>query len=190
MARTAIQIRVKGILSFPALIEPKAISSEGDSGKKRYSTQVLIAKSDKGFPKTAGIFMQDGVEYNEGREARGKDVDPRLNDYIILSVNTGENYAPTVLNPHRNPATQADVWSGQVAWVAFSVYSYKEPKVGIAAGLNGVLLTGNVGALGRLDGKPDAAQLFGDISDDELAPAELAQETTAPVGAGEGEFSV
>ena len=168
------QFKVKGILSFPHLFQPRAVK-QGDEPK--YSCSVLIAKTDpqlaqvqqiieaekangfpSGFPPKGKVCLKDGaVEYPQ---------DPRMHSYMIISGTAKADQKPVVVDAGMQPVMDpAAVYPGAEAWVQFNTFVYNmDTSKGVGAGLNGVMLTGLEGALGRLDNRPTAEQMFADVA--------------------------
>ena len=184
--------KVKGILSYPHLFQPRSVQ-EGDAPK--YGVSVLIADTDpqlqailqlqeqekangfpSGFPATGKVFCKPSVD-NPG--------------YHVISGNANADQKPHVVDASLGPVMDpAQVYAGAVAWVQFNTFVYNKPvNKGVSAGLNGVMLTGEEGALGRLDGRPTVENMFGDIAGGGVptapapAPAPAAPAPAAPAPA-------
>lgn len=189
-----MQITIKGILSFPHLFTPRAIE-QGQEPK--YSCSVLIPKND---PQVAQIQQAIDTEKQNGfpsgfpangklclvdcalPKSNGEPNDPKLANYYELRATSGADQKPHVVDMNTQPVMDpGKVFAGAVAWVAINTYSYNKPtSKGVTAGLNGVMLTGEEGALGRLDNKPSAEQLFAGIAG---GAAPVQQAAPAPVSA-------
>lgn len=168
------QFKVKGILSFPHLFQPRAVK-QGDEPK--YSCSVLILKTDpqlaqvqqiieaekangfpSGFPPKGKVCLKDGaVEYPQ---------DSRMHNYMIISGTAKADQKPVVVDAGMQPVMDpATVYPGAEAWVQLNTFVYNmDTSKGVGAGLNGVMLTGLEGALGRLDNRPTAEQMFADVA--------------------------
>ena len=178
--------KVKGILSFPNLFQPRAVQ-QGDDPK--YGVTVLIADNDpqlatilalqeqekqngfpSGFPDTGKVFCKPS------KDAPG---------YHQISGGAKVDQKPHLVGPDLQPIMdQSQVYAGAVAWVQFNTFTYNQPvNKGVSAGLNGVMITGEEGALGRLDGKPTVENMFGDVAGGAapVAPAPVAPAPVAPV---------
>ena len=188
------QFKVKGILSFPHLFQPRAVK-QGDDPK--YSCSVLILKTDpqlaqvqqiieaekangfpSGFPPKGKVCLKDGaVEYPQ---------DPRLHNYMIINGSAKADQKPVVVDAGMQPVMDpATVYPGAEAWVQFNTFVYNmDTSKGVGAGLNGVMLTGLEGALGRLDNRPTAEQMFADVAGGgttaPMAPPAAPQTPVAP----------
>lgn len=186
-------IKVKGILSYPHLFTARSVQP-GDDPK--FSTSVLVRKDDpqmtailqvletekangwpNGFPANGKTFIRDcAVQFPE---------DPRLANYWAISGNAAADSRPHVVDAHLNPIMdQSQVYAGVIAWVQFNTFVYNMPvNKGVGAGLNGVMVTGVEGELGRLDGKPTVEAMFGDVAGDATATTAPAAAPAAPVPA-------
>lgn len=186
----ATQIKLKGILSYPHLFTPRVVS-QGDDPK--YSTSVLIRKDDPQLAQIQAIVDQEKANtFPSGFPAAGKCClkdcavvdgykdDPRLHNYMVVNANNADK--PQVvdmgtLGPLMDPAM---IYAGCVAWISIGIQGYNKPvNKGVGAYVNGVMPTGEEGELGRIDGRPTAAQMFGDVSGGQ-APAPVAPVAPAP----------
>lgn len=169
-----MQFKVKGILSYPHLFTPRSVNP-GDEPK--FSASILIRKDDpqvqqiqqiidtekangwpNGFPHNGKQFMKDGAVQHPDR--------PEMHNYMIISANAKADSKPHVVDAQMNPVmNQADAYAGAIAWAAFNSFIYNQAvNKGVGCGLNGIMLTGEEGELGRLDGKPTVEGMFGDIA--------------------------
>ncbi len=164
------QVKVKAILSFPHLFQPRAIQ-QGDDPK--YSCSGLIRKDDpalgavqqaietekqngfpSGFPGNGKVCLQDGaVKYPD---------DTRMHGFMILTSTAKADQKPPVVDANLQPVMDpALAYPGAVAWMVVNTFSYSQPtSKGVSCGLNGIMLTGEEGELGRLDNKPTVEQMF------------------------------
>lgn len=169
-----MQFKVKGILSYPHLFTPRSVNP-GDDPK--FSASILLRKDDpqvqqiqqaidtekangwpNGFPPNGKQFMKDAAVQHPDK--------PELHQYMIISANAKADSKPHTVDIQMNPVmNQADAYAGAVVWAALNSFTYNQPvNKGVGCGLNGVMLTGEEGELGRLDGKPTVEGMFGDIA--------------------------
>lgn len=175
------QFKVKGILSYPHLFTPRAVQ-QGDDPK--FSASILIAKNDpqvaviqqiietekangfpNGFPAKGKVFLKDGaLEYPQ---------DAKMHDYYIISGGSKADSKPHLVDTNLNPVMdQSQAYPGVIVWAAFNSFTYDMAvNKGVAAGLNGVMLTGEIGALGRLDSQPTVEQMFAGVDTPAAPPA-------------------
>ena len=168
-----MQFKVKGIISYPHLYQARAVEAAQDP---KYSVSVLIKKTDtqvaavqsvidqeklagwpSGFPVAGKVFMKDcAVAFPE---------DPRLHGYMVISGNSQLKDKPVVVDMSMTPVIDpSQIYAGAVCWVAFNSFCYKKAvNKGVAAGLNAVMVTDEVGELGRLDGRPSVESMFSDV---------------------------
>jgi hypothetical protein len=167
-----MQFKVKGILSYPHLFTPRSVNP-GDDPK--FSASILVRKDD---PQVQQIqqFMKDGAVQHPDR--------PEMHNYMIISANAKADSKPHVVDAQMNPVmNQADAYAGAIAWAAFNSFVYNQPvNKGVGCGLNGIMLTGEEGELGRLDGKPTVEGMFGDLAQGGApqAPASAPAATATP----------
>jgi len=167
------QFKVKGILSYPHLFQPRAITP-GDDPK--FSTSVLIRKDDPQLAAVTQVIEAEKANgFPSGFPSNGKCClkdaaiafpdKPNLHGYMVISGNSKQDQKPIVVDANRQPVVDpSDVYPGAVALVVFNSFAYNHPtSKGVSAGLNGVMLTGEEGELGRLDGRPTADMMFGDV---------------------------
>jgi len=169
-----MQFKVKGILSYPHLFTPRSVNP-GDDPK--FSASILLRKDDpqvqriqqlidtekangwpNGFPGNGKQFMKDGaVQYPN---------DPTMHNFMIISANAKADSKPHTVDMQMTPVmNQADAFAGSVVWAALNSFVYNQPvNKGVGCGLNGIMLTGEEGELGRLDGRPTVEGMFGDIA--------------------------
>lgn len=169
-----MQFKVKGILSYPHLFTPRSVNP-GDDPK--FSASILVRKDDpqvqqiqqiidtdkangwpNGFPANGRQFMKDGAVQHPDR--------PEMHSYMIISANAKADSKPHTVDMQMNPVmNQADAYAGAVVWAALNSFVYNQPvNKGVGCGLNGIMLTGEEGELGRLDGKPTVEGMFGDVA--------------------------
>jgi hypothetical protein len=169
-----MQFKVKGILSYPHLFTPRSVNP-GDDPK--FSASILVRKDDpqvqqiqqvidtdkangwpNGFPANGKQFMKDGAVQYPDR--------PEMHSYMIISANSKADSNPRTVDMQMNPVmNQADAYAGAVVWAALNSFVYNQPvNKGVGCGLNGIMLTGEEGELGRLDGKPTVEGMFGDVA--------------------------
>lgn len=169
-----MQIKVKGILSYPHLFSARSVNP-GDDPK--YSVSVLLRKDDpqlaqvrdaiakeklntwpSGFPDKGRVFLKDGmIEYPDN---------PKMHEYMILNTSTGIDSKPSVVDMNLQPVLDpGQTCAGTVAWVAFNTFTYNQNvNKGVSAGLNAVMTTNEIGELGRLDGRPSVEAIFADVA--------------------------
>ncbi len=175
-----MQFKVKGIISYPNLFQARSIQP-GDDPK--YSCSVLLKKGDpqiaavqtiieqekanawpSGFPPNGKLFMKDcSVAFPS---------EPSIHGYMVVSGNARVDSKPAVVDMNTLPVIDPSlVYAGAVAWVAFNSFTYDQPvNKGVSAGLNAVMITGEMGELGRLDGRPSVESMFADVTGSGTAP--------------------
>ena len=180
------QFKVKGILSYPHLFQARSVSPGDDP---RFSVTVLIEDTD---PQLANILaLQEQEKSNgfpSGFPSKGKFFCKPSEDYPgyhQISGGAKEYAKPLVCDMSMQPVMDpSQVFAGAVAWVSFNSFSYDQAvNKGVSAGLNGVMVTGEEGTLGRIDGRPTAHSMFGDISESTApaaAPSAPASASTPP----------
>jgi hypothetical protein len=187
-----MQFKVKGILSYPHLFTPRSVNP-GDDPK--FSASILLRKGDpqieqvkqiiatekangwpNGFPHNGKEFMKDGMLAFPN--------DANMHNYMIISSNAKADSKPHCVDAHMQPVmNQADAYAGAVVWAALNSFTYNQPvNKGVGCGLNGIMLTGEEGELGRLDGRPTVEGMFGDVAGGAapMAPAAPAAPTPPP----------
>ena len=89
----------------------------------------------------------------------------------VLITSSPENSPPAVVEKIRgmnvSVEERAKVYPGAEAHAYVGIYGYSMGQEGVACGLNGILLTGN--EMGRFDSRPTVDQMFGGITDDDVA---------------------
>jgi len=179
----AEKIEIKGIMSYPHLFEPRAVN-QGDDPK--YSVNILIRKDD---PQVAAISQAIQTEiantFPNGFPANGKvclKENPEYPDYFELRTNSMADNPPHVVTlPGAKPVQdRSKVYAGAEAWFVVSISGYNQAvNKGIGGYINGVGITGAEGALGRLDNKPSAEQMFAGIGGGAAVPTPGAGVPTA-----------
>lgn len=187
-------VKVKGIISFPNLVTPKRGENPTDDAK--YTVTVLIHESDPALAVVKQAF--ENLKVTSGWKPHQKIAlrdcnlpsftnvppDPKLAGYWQVSCSSKESMKPHLVGPDGLPIIDVSlVYAGAEAWVVFNPYSYPNNGGGITAGLNGVMITGNPGALGRLDNRPTSEAMFGDIVAGVTPPAPGGVTPPAPGGA-------
>lgn len=186
------QFKVKGIISYPHLFNARAIQP-GDEPK--YSVSVLLKKGDpqiatiqalieqekangwpSGFPANGKVFLKDGAVAHPDN--------PAVHEYMIVSGNARQDSKPAVVDMNTQPVVDpSQVYAGAICWVAFNSFTYNQAvNKGVSCGLNAVMITGEEGELGRLDGRPTVESMFADVTGTP-APATTEASTAAPIPA-------
>jgi hypothetical protein len=165
-------VNIKGIISYPHLFTPRAVQA-GDEPK--YSCNILIPKNDPqvaqivaeiekakqagfptGFPHNAKVCLRDC--------AADPTNPPMLANYLELRCSSKDKPATVTLPDLKPIIDPALVYGGAEAYFAVNIASYSlQMSKGVAAYINGVAVTGQIGALGRLDNRPTVEQMFAGI---------------------------
>tara|TARA_R110000764_G_scaffold29675_2_gene69347 strand:+ start:296 stop:1012 length:717 start_codon:yes stop_codon:yes gene_type:complete len=165
-------ITIKGIISFPALLQAKTPKGSNDA---KFSVTVLLEAND---PQVAVLtkMVEDAKlngcpsGYKGATECfgsyddkyAGKDYyDPRFAGWYVLTASAGESQKPTVVDSSHSPVIDpSKIYSGMVAYVNLGISYFPKGKTGIGGWLNGVMITDEESTVGRLDGKPSVEQMF------------------------------
>ena len=170
------QIKVKGIMSFPNLFTPRSITP-GDDPK--YGVTVLIPNND---PQVAAIQQAVDAEkqngFPSGFPANGKccfkpavEAFPKqaeqLAGYMALSANSDQAHKPQVGDLNMQPVMDpGEVQAGDMAWFSVHIKSYDMPvNKGVGGYINGVMITGEEGALGKLGNTQSLNDMFAGVGD-------------------------
>ena len=181
-------ITLYGILSYPHLVQPRAVNP-GDDPK--FGAVILIPKGDpqisqleqiiaqdkangwpSGFPHNGKVFLKDcAVEWPN---------DPTIHGYMAASAGAKQDQRPHLVDMNLQPITDPSlIFAGAMVHAAINTFTYNQPvNKGVSAGLNGVMFTGSVGPLGRLDGRPSVESMFSTVATG--APAAAPQQPAAP----------
>lgn len=174
------QIKVKGILSYPSLFNARQIGGEGEP---KYSVVLLISKNDPQLAQVQAVIEQEKANgFPSGFPPTGKSClkdgatdptfsqDPRMHNYMCVTMTNTDK--PQIVDANLQPVMDpAQVYAGCEAWVSFGLQAYnKQVNKGVGAYVNGVMITGVEGELGRIDGRPTAEQMFGDVAGGAPAP--------------------
>lgn len=180
-----MQFKVKGILSYPHLFQPRAVQ-QGDEPK--FSVTVLIKDDDPQLAQIQQIIEQEKANgFPSGFPDNGKLCLKPSKDYPgwhQICGNAKADQRPHVV--HESDITQpimdkAQVYAGAVAWVQFNTFVYNQTvNKGIGAGLNGVMMTDETGELGRIDGRASAESMFGDVAGGATPPQQPAAAAPTP----------
>jgi hypothetical protein len=158
---------IKGILSFPHLFTARAVDA---NSAPKYSTTILIAASDPQVNEIrAEINKVQAAGFPGGFPTNGKICladDADHPGYLKINCSSSAENKPAVVDMSRQPVIDpAQVFAGAVAYVNVNFFSYNKPmNKGVAGGLNGVMITGEMGPFGRLDNKPTVDQMFSGIA--------------------------
>ena len=110
-----------------------------------------------GFPANGKVFMKDcAVAFPS---------EPTLAGYMVVSGNAKLEDKPAVVDMSMAPVIDpSQVYAGAICWVAFNSFVYDQNvNKGVSCGLNAVMITGELGELGRLDNRPSVESIFSDI---------------------------
>lgn len=173
---------IKGILSFNTLFQPKPVrDAQGNpTGDAKYSLTLLIPPNDpqlpelqaeveaakantfpSGFPSKADIcFLAYDTKF------QGKDYyNPQLSGYYTFSCTAKAEDKPAIVDMSHQPIIDPGaVVPGMVVWVNAGISGYTKGTGGVGGWLNGVMLTGEMSELGRLDNKPSVEQMFANVN--------------------------
>lgn len=183
---------VKGILSFPALFTPKIAKGATEA---KFSGALLLPPNDpqiaslnaevetaaantfpSGFPRNADKCLMPYDEKYQGKEY----YDPRFSGWYVLSFTAKSEDRPHVVNMDYTPVTDpGSAYPGLMVWVSLGISGYTKGTGGVGGWLNGVMLTGEEGPMGRLDNKPSVEQMFAGVTGGVPAP----QAPAAPAAA-------
>lgn len=163
-------LKIKGILSYPHLFNARSVNP-GDDPK--FSVSILIPKND---PQLHSILQEiEIVKANgwpSGFPANGKlplkdcavqwPNDPKIAGYYALQTSAAADRRPQVVDTSMNPIMDpSQVYPGCIAWVAVNLSAYNTAvNKGVGAYVNGVMITGEEGPLGRLDNSQTPEQMF------------------------------
>jgi len=191
-----MKLNVKGILSYPHLFQPRAVN-QGDDPK--FSASILIRKGDpqlayiqsvidqekangwpSGFPSSGRQFLADG--------ALKFPTDPAMANFMVISANANADSKPAVVDPNLAPVMdQSQVFAGAIVWASLNTFIYNQTvNKGVGAGLNGIMVTGEIGELGRIDGRPSVESMFDGVTvggAPGAAPASMSAPAPAPAPA-------
>lgn len=190
-------MQLKGILSFPELLAPKAFQA---GAEEKYSLVLLFAPGDPqiaqiqkeydaakaakfpdGMPKKANeCFMSYDDRYEGVSHYR-----PDLSGYYTLSATAKLSDKPALVNMDLSPLSDpTKVFPGAVVWANINVCGYNEGVAGIGGWLNGVMFTDEEPPMGRFDNKPTVEQMFSGVASEPTpptAPAPAPAPPSAPV---------
>lgn len=165
-------------LSYANIWEPKAME---DGGDKKYSTAILIPKSDTKTVKAIEAAVKNAIEEGKSKKFGGK-VPAKLKtplrdgdeDYPddetykdMYFLNASSKKQPGIVNVMKQPIEDEDeVYSGCYAIVTMNFYAFNvNGNRGIAAGLSNIL---KVADGERLAGGASAEQDFADLDMSDL----------------------
>lgn len=174
-------LTVRGILSFNDLFVPKAIKTSPGSVPK-FQAVILFppncpeaakvkAEFDRvaleKYPSSAGTLPANAKgcfgKYHD--RYYGKDYyNPELAEWFVLSTTAQADDRPHVVDASVQKILNAGhegLVPGSLVDINFNISGYDEGTGGVGGWLNGIMATGQMGQLGRLDNKPSAEQMFG-----------------------------
>lgn len=158
-------IKVRVILSFPHLFVAR--KAEG-SDTAKFSANGLIQENSPEFQIVNQAFENLKAGFPEGWNERyhcAWQRSEKHQGYWEIRTSSKEAWKPHVVDINVQPVVdQSQVYGGCVALLVFNPYIYTTPQRGITAGLNGVQILGSEGALGRLDNRQSADQMFGSVA--------------------------
>lgn len=183
---------IYGIISFPSIFTPKTPKG---SDVAKYSCSVLIPAGD---PQIADIqgqveqakrnsFPSGYTGANEcfeeyDKKYAGKDYyDPRFSGWWVFSCSSKETDKPSVVDMDHNPIIDpGSVRSGVMVHVHAGISGYTKGRGGIGGWLNGVMVTGEMGEMGDLSGKPSVEGMFAGVASAPRPPAAPGAPAPAP----------
>ena len=169
-------MNIQGIASFPTIFTPKIAKGATDA---KYGISVLLPPNDPQIPAIQQAFNEiQAVSFPNGITAsadvcwslydqkfQGKEYyDPRCSGWWVLSTSAKAEDKPMVVDRSGEQIIDpAQVYGGLIVNVHFGMSFYAKGKTGIGGWLNGVMSSGVIGSLGRLDNKPSAEQMFASV---------------------------
>lgn len=160
-------IQVPCILSFNKLFKAEQIQGEGEP---KFSCEGLVKEGSEGYNAIVeAIEVEKAKGFPQGLPSSAKIClrpSDRYEGWYFFRSYAAEDQRPTVVDINLQKIIDpSKAFMGAEAHVSLNIYSYnKGVSKGITAGLNGVLLTGEVGELDRLDGRPSVEQMFSGIA--------------------------
>ena len=167
-------------LSFPHLFEPYAITDEQDP---RYSTMILLPKSDKTTYEALRKAEKEAAELGKAKFGgrvpakvasiiKDGDEDGTAEDYperaghYYMTVGANIDYQPEVVDRALNPIiSRNEVYSGVYARVSLTAFAYNTAgNKGVSFGLNNVQIIGGGDPLGN---RKRAEDEFDALSDED-----------------------
>lgn len=175
---------IKAMISFPTLFTAKAPKG---SNTPRFDAVFLLppddpqagtlyqmveqAKADtfpSGFPQKGDLCFGRYEDKYQGRDY----YDPRLNGWWVLTATAKAEDRPPVVDMNRQPVIDpAQVYSGAMVWANVGISGYTKGTGGVGGWLNGVMVIGEEGPFGRLDGRPTVDQMFAEVGGGAPAPS-------------------
>ena len=181
---------VEGRLSYPHLLEPRAIS---EGSPKKYSVTIVIPKKDTAAIEVLRAAEAEAFENGVSGVFKGKrpkrwlssikdaDVDtnrqgevlaelnPPYEGCFVLHASSNERFKPSLVDEEFNDVLDPKVvYPGVGAKCAVNFFPYSvNGNVGVAAGLNAVMITDTT--LDSFSGAPNVRALFGAPDKDEVA---------------------
>jgi len=174
-----MQIKVKGIVRYPHLVQP---SSAKGVDSPQFSIQLLIHKSDPQCAQITKVFNEVTLNGFPNGTPPGfltswKDLaitDPGnqlLKDYMCLTSSVKETQGrPDLIDENQQPVIDLSIDKsaiGLVAYIVSNVVTYSKGSHGIKAYLNGVMLTQEKGILPveSLSSRPSVTEMFSNAID-------------------------
>jgi len=165
-----------GRLSFPALLEKKAI----EGGVEKYSTVILLPPDYNVAPILKAL--EDLCVATWGPRAKWP-ANARKPESVVRScdekghlagyepgwhfISCSSNEKPAVVNGMREPVTLAsDIYAGRWANVSMRPFIYNNVGVGVSLGLNNVQVLKHDTAFGRTSAKQDFDDVVEEMADD------------------------
>ena len=179
------------IISFPTIFTPKVAKGATEA---KFSSTFLIAPDHpqlgllqaefdaavaNGFP--SGLQSSNDVCFAPyDVKYAGKDYhDPRFSGWFAVSTSAKVDDRPSVVGLDMQPIIDPSaVYSGMLVHANFNISAYTKGKGGIGGWLNGIMSTGEVGPMGRLDSKPSTEQMIAGLGT--TPPTQTAPTTPAP----------
>lgn len=188
-----------GILSFSNIFTAQVPKAGGDP---KFGAMLLLPPGDAQIP--ALLAERDAAQANtypsglptnanicfdlyEKKITQDKEYfDPRFVGWYAFTCSAKQEDRPVVVDMNRQPVIDpALVYSGMMVHVNAGISGYTKGTGGVGGWLNGVMVTDQLGPMGRLDGKPSVEQMFQGVngtSSPAAAPAPGGAPTPPAVG--------
>jgi len=186
---------IHGIISYPHVFQPKKYNANSEP---RYSANFFVLATDpvvqelmntqnaliqnkwpSGAPANLRLFVEPCTTAK--MDKNGTPYPAEYHSYVVIKTSAKVEQKPNIVDMDRNAVIDpSTIFGGAMVYANVNPFVYDD---GVSCGLNGIMVTGEVGALGRFDGRP-IDQMFSNVGQQTAAPPPVPQVHTMTAKAG------
>lgn len=158
------QFKIECIASYPKVFKAEKYKGRQDA-KAKYTISALVKDGSPAYLEAKKAFDEEKAntfpKNNAPKDARwAMKASDDFPGYHVISTAANEEYKPVVCDMEGKPVGPGDLVGGSKIWLIGNFFGYEE---GVAAGVNGVIVTGEMGELGKLGGGETKESMLAEV---------------------------